>query len=115
MRWIVFSASLKNALNAFFRGELLMRLGFDRFFLHIVYTFGLFWAMILMDMMIENTLSKVEKNKDILNELKIYHTEKTVQIVSMDRITTINRMLEDKGSQASFPEKPAMRIDTKNR
>lgn len=74
MRWIVFSASLKNALNAFFRGELLMRLGFDRFFLHIVYTFGLFWAMILMDMMIENTLSKVEKNKEILNELKIYHT-----------------------------------------
>lgn len=55
------------------------------------------------------------KNKEILNELKIYHTEKTVQIVSMDRITTINRMLEDKGSQVSFPEKPAMRIDTKNR
>ena len=71
--------------------------------------------MSLVDMVRNNDLSKVETKKDIRNALKIYHTEKTVQIVSMDRITTINRMLEDKGSQVSFPEKPAMRIDTKNR
>lgn len=115
MKWIAFSASLKNALNAFFRGELLMRLGFDRFFLHIVYTFGLFWAMIILDMMIENTLSKVEKNKETLSDMKIYYTEKMVQLVSMDRITTIERLLEEKGSDVTFPEEPAIRLDTKDR
>lgn len=115
MNWVSISASLKNAMNAFFRGELLMRLGCDRIFMHIAYTFMLFWAMILLDMMIENTLSKVEKNKDVLTDLKIYHTEKMIQLVSLDRITTMERLLKEKGSDVTLPEQPALKLDTKEK
>lgn len=58
MNFRSFSASLRNIIDAFFRGELLMRIGADKYFPHIAYTFMLFWVMILMDMMIENTLVK---------------------------------------------------------
>ena len=108
-------ASLKNAFYAFLRGELLMRLGCDKAFPHILYTFMLFWIAILMNIMVENTMSKVEKNKEILTDLKIYHTEKMVQLVSLDRITRTNKLLEDKGSAVTFPEKPATRIDAKEK
>ena len=101
--------SIKNAFNAFLRGELLMRLGCDRFFPHILYTFLQFWIGILLNIMVENTMSKVEKNTD----LKIYHTEKTVQMAGMRRITKTDKMLENKGSKVTFPTKPATRIDAK--
>ena len=106
-------ASIKNAFKAFLRGELLMRLGCDRFFPHILYTFLLFWIGILLNIMVENTMSKVEKNKEILTDLKIYHTEKTVQMAGMRRITKTDKMLENKGSNVTFPTKPATRIDAK--
>ncbi len=110
-----FSATLSNAVNAFLRGELLMRIGFDRFFIHVAYTFMLFWLMILFDIAIENTLTKVERNKAILNDLKIYHTEKKVQIVSMDRMTTTGKKLKERGSEVAMPEEPLCAINAKSR
>lgn len=107
-------ATLKNAFNAFIRGELLLRPAFNDKFIHIVYTFILFWALILLSIMVENTLSKIEKNKEILTDLQIYHTEKMVQLVSIGRITRTEAMLKDKGSDVSFPQKPASRIDAKD-
>ena len=101
-------ASIKNAFNAFLRGELLMRLGCDSFFPHILYTFLLFWIGILLNIMVGNTMSK-----EILTDLKIYHTEKTVQMAGMRRITKTDKMLENKGSNVTFPTKPATRIDAK--
>lgn len=107
--------SIKNIVIASFRGELLMRMGCDKVFMHIVYTFMLFWIMILMNIMVENTLSKVEKNKEVLTELQIYHTEKMVQLAGMGRITKTGKMLESKGSPVTFPQKPAARIDSEER
>lgn len=104
-------ATLKNIVIASFRGELLMRMGCDKVFAHIVYTFMLFWIMILLNIMVENTLSKVEKNKEVLTEMQIYHTEKMVQLAGMGRITKTGKILESKGSQVTFPQKPAARID----
>ena len=67
----------------------------------------------ILNIMVENTMSKVEKNKEILTDLKIYHTEKTVQMAGMRRITKTDKMLENKGSKVTFPTKPATRIDAK--
>lgn len=110
-----FIDSMKNAVMAFFRGELFLRLGFDRLFPHIVYTFVLFWIIILADIMMENTFSKVEKNRETLTTLKIRHSEKIVEMVSLNRISTISRLLKEKGSDVAIPQKPATRIDAKEK
>lgn len=104
--------SIKNLVIASFRGELLMRLGCDKVFLQIVYTFMLFWVMIMLNILVENTLSKVERNNDILTELQIYHTEKMVQLASMGRITKTEELLDNKGSKVCLQKKPAFRIDS---
>jgi hypothetical protein len=66
--------------------------------------------MIWLSMKIENTMVKVEKNKTTLNDMKIYHAQKTVEVVSLDRITTVEDMLEKIGSDVELPVKPADRI-----
>lgn len=100
-----FIQTLKNCLRAILHGELLMR--FDRFFVHIIWTFLLFWAVILSGMMVQKTLVKVEQNKKTLTDMKIYHAQKTVELARLGRLTTVETLLEQNGSEVTLPEKPA--------
>ncbi len=103
--------ALVNVPGAILKGEFLLRIHVDRYFIHILYTFLLLWLTILIDMRVEKTMVKVEENKSVLTDLKIYHAQKTVQLVSIKRISTIKDMLEKDGSKVTFPEKPAARIE----
>jgi hypothetical protein len=98
---------IKNSVWAILHGEFLLRLRIDKFFPHILWTFLLFWGMILSGMMVQKTLVKVEKNKSVLSEMKIYHAQKTVQIARLGRLSTVEQLLEDNGSDVTLPEKPA--------
>ena len=98
---------LKNSVWAILHGEFLLRLRIDKFFPHILWTFLLFWGMILAGMMVQKTLVQVEKNKDVLSEMKIFHAQKTVQIARLGRLSTVERLLEENGSDVTLPEKPA--------
>ena len=102
---VSFVQILKNCLMAILRGEFLMR--FDRFFVHIIWTFLLFWVMILSSMMVQKTLVCVEKNKETLTDLKIYHAQKTVELARLGRLTTVEGLLEQNGSDVTLPDKPA--------
>lgn len=102
---------LKNAPGAILKGEFMLRMRVDKYFLHILYTFFLLWMTILTDMAVEKTMVKVETNKEILSDLKIYHAQKTVQLVSLNRISKIGDMLKAEGSDLAFPEKPASKIE----
>ena len=53
---------LKNGFAAIVTGNLLLRLNAGRYFIHIAYTFLLFWILIFESLMAENALSKVERN-----------------------------------------------------
>lgn len=109
--WKQIFGGLRNAISALFHGELLFRLKVDKFFIHILYTFLLLWLTILLDIRVEKTMAQVEKNKATLSEMKIYHAHKTVQMVSLNRISTVQEMLEEKGSAVTLPQKPATRIE----
>ena len=98
---------IKNSVWAILHGEFLLRLRIDKFFPHILWTFLLFWGMILTSMMVQKTLVQVEKNKDVLSEMKIYHAQKTVQIARLGRLSTVEQLLEENGSEVTLPEKPA--------
>ena len=101
---------LKNAFLATVKGELLLRLHICRYFIHIIYTFFLFWVSIWLSLKIEKTLTRVEDNRKELADLEIYHAQKTVELVSLNRMSRVQEMLEQKGSAVTMPEKPADRI-----
>lgn len=101
---------LKNAFLATVKGELLLRLHVGRYFIHIAYTFLLFFISIWMSLGIEKTLTKVEDNREKLADLEIQRAQKTVELVSLNRMSKVQEMLLEKGSALTLPEKPADRI-----
>lgn len=102
--------AIKNVFMAILKGELLLRMGVDKYFIHIAYTFLLFWLIILYSMMVQGTLAKVEKNRSAVNDLKINHSYKTVQLVSLGRLQTVEDLLKEHGSDITLPEKPADKL-----
>ena len=101
----------RNSFKATLRGEFLLRLRFDRWFLHIIYFFVLCTLNIWMTLKIEQTMLNEEKNKARLEELKIYHAQKTCELVSLDRLSTVEDLLEKNGPSLTVPERPAYRIE----
>lgn len=72
-----FFSAFVGGVKAMLMGQLLLKLKIERFFIHILYTFLMFWLAILCSMMVQNTLVEIEKNKAIISEMKIYHAQKT--------------------------------------
>ena len=101
---------IRNSFTATLRGEFLLRLRFDRWFLHIIYFFVLCALNIWLTLEREQTMLDQERNKARLEELKIYHAQKTCELVSLDRLSTVEELLEKSGSALTVPEKPADRI-----
>jgi len=97
----------KNSIQAILKGEFLLRLNIGRYFIHIAYTFLLFGLVIWVSLMIETTMSKVEKNKAVLKELEIVHSQKVFDLVNVSRRTSVETMLEQLGSNVKEAEKPA--------
>ena len=66
---------LKNGFSAIITGNLLLRLNAGKYFIHIAYTFLLFWILIFESLMAENALSKVEKRLEAMGS-KVKEPEK---------------------------------------
>lgn len=105
-----FKKSARNIFSAIMKGELLLRMRFDRFFVHLLYIFALIWFMIYFSLKVDQTLVRMEKNRIELENLKIYHAQKTSELAGYDRLSTIETMLKASGSKVAIPEKPADRI-----
>ena len=97
----------KNSVLAILKGEFLLRLNIGRYFIHIAYTFLLFGLVIWFSLMIETTMSKVEKNKAVLKELEIVHSQKVFELVGVSRRSSVEQMLGQLGSNVEEAEKPA--------
>ena len=100
----------KNSIQAILKGEFLLRLNIGRYFIHIAYTFLLFGLIIWMSLMIETTMSKVEKNKAVLKELEIVHSQKVFEVVNVSRRSSVEEMLGELGSKVKEAEKPATTV-----
>lgn len=105
--------TIKNIINAIFRGELLLRIGVDKYFTHIIIVLTLLVAHVLIGISTQNTLAKVEKNRKEIENLKIHYAQKESELIGMDRISTLESLLKSKGSKVGLPLKPAVRIDAK--
>ena len=98
----------KNSITAVLKGEFLLRLNVGRYFIHIAYTFLLFGLVIWFSLMIETTMSKVEKNKAVLKELEIVHSQKVFEVVNISRRSSVEQMLGEMGSKVKEAEQPAL-------
>lgn len=96
-----------NSLKAMVKGEFLLRLKIDKYFLHIAYTFFLLTMFILFSLGVDNTLNKIENNKKEIKELQILHTQKSYELISLRRRSTVSSLLQDKGSKVTEPTEPA--------
>ena len=99
--------SVVKVLKSIISGDILLVMGVHRLFPYILYAFILGWVSIWMSYKAEQTMTLVEANKKELETLKIHHTQKTCEYVGLDRISTIEEMLTEKGSEVRAPEKPA--------
>ena len=113
LRWSDIGVWMKNSVQAIIKGQFLMRLGFNKYFIHIIYTFFLFWVSIWLSLQIEKTLTKVEENQKRLEDMEIYHAQKVVELVGLNRLTTVRNLLHEKGSQVDIPQQPAVTIKKK--
>ena len=102
---------LKNSASAIIKGKFLLRLNVGRYFIHILYTFLLMVVVIWISLMIDTSLAKVEKNKETIKEMEILYSEKTFDVATYGRRSTVSKMLESMGSPVKEPQKPAMTID----
>ena len=102
--------TVKTVLRSILNGDILLLLRVDRLLPYILVLFVLGWINILLNYKIEQTMVKVESNKVILENYKIYHAQKTYEFVKSGRISTVEEMLEKGGSQVRTPIKPAETI-----
>lgn len=105
--WSRIGKTLGNSIDAIARGELLIRLRFNKYFVHIIWFFFLFTIMIWANVKIESTLLIMQRNKTTIENLKIFHGKTVCDLEKMKRINTIEDLLEQKGSKVGIPEKPA--------
>lgn len=109
-KWKKVGTAIKEILKAIGHGDVLLRLRVDKYLPHILYAFALSMISIFLSYKAEQTMVIREKNKETLETLRIYCAQKTSDIVSLNRSSTVETMLEDLGSDLRQPEKPAFRI-----
>lgn len=102
---------IKEILKAIGHGDILLRLRVDKLLPYILYAFLLSMVSIFLSYKAEQTMVIREKNKKKLETLRIYHAQKTCDIVSLDRISTVETMLEELGSDLRQPVEPAKEIN----
>lgn len=102
-----FGAVTWEVIKAIGYGDLLVRLRMDRALPVILYVFILSMISIFLSYKVEQTMLRRESNKAEIEALKIYKAQKTCEIVSLDRISTVETMLKSLGSEIMQPEKPA--------
>ena len=107
IRW----KAIGKAIGAFFvslgRGDLLLRMRVDKALPYILYAFMLGCISIWMSYQTEQTMLKVQKNNETLRTLKIQNAQMTYELVGLDRLSTVENMLEAMGSEVKSPTKPA--------
>lgn len=108
--WAKTGKAIRETLISVGQGTFLLRLRVDKLFPYILVLFLIGCLNIWWSYEVEQTVLKVEKNKEKLETMKIYHSHITGEIVELNRLSTIEQMLKETGSEVQIPQKPADRI-----
>lgn len=109
--WKAVGKACVEILKSIGRGDFLLTLRVDKWFPYILYLVFLGIVSIWLSYSAEKTMYTVEVNKDRIESLKFDNANKNCEIIGLSRISTIEKMLEEAGSEARIPEAPANTID----
>ncbi|MBR5499392.1 MAG: hypothetical protein IKV75_04435 [Bacteroidales bacterium] len=107
IRWKAIGKAIGAFVVSLGRGDLLLRMRVDKALPYILYGFLLGCISIWMSYQTEQTMLKVQKNNETLRTLKIQNAQMTYELVGLDRLSTVENMLEAMGSEVKAPTKPA--------
>ena len=102
---------LKNSFLAIIRGQFLLRLRVDKYFIHIVYAFFLMAMLILISLGVEGSLNKVEENKRELKELQTVWSDRTFEAAGRSSRAAVEQRLREMGSKLGEPTRSANVIE----
>ena len=105
--------SIATVIKSILSGDILILMRVDRLLPYILFLFVLGWINIFLNYSIEQTMTKVEKNKKTLEYYKNDYANKTYEFVKAGNISNVKAMLEKGGSDVTTPQKPAEKITTK--
>ena len=105
--WKAVGNAVIETLRSIGRGDILLRMRVDKLFPFILYTFALALTSIWLSYKADQTMFRVETNKKIFEDLKIANAKKTCEKVGLTRISTVEKMLLEAGSEVKAPDKPA--------
>ena len=101
---------LKNSVKAIFEGEFLLRLRIGRWFVHIVFVFIVIAVTIWISLLIDNTLTKVERGKTVIAEQESVIAMRTYELSSLTRRSAAEKHLKEMGSGLAEPTHPAIEL-----
>lgn len=103
-------AFIKDSIGAIFQGKFLLRMKFDRYFIHIIYLFFLAVVCIWMKLHIEQTMVRLEVSRQAAEDYRIYLRQKTSELAELGKLSAVQDMLIRSGSSLTVPDKPADRL-----
>ena len=107
IRWKAIGKAVGAFVVSLGRGDLLLRMRVDKALPYILYAFVLGCISIWMIFMTEQAMLKVQKNNETLKTLKIHNAQMTYELVGLDRLSTVENLLDGMGSKVKAPSKPA--------
>ena len=101
---------LKNSFQAILKGEFLLRLNIGRYFIHIASCCLLVAATIWISLLIDNTLTKVQRNRLTIKAQQDTITVLTFELSKATRRTEVEKRLISMGSDLRDATRPAKRL-----
>lgn len=109
-------AKVKNITRKFvnfFSGDFILNRKLDRHVWFMVYIFVLFSILITWSLTVESALVKVRKNEKTIEALNIARDQRSVELLSLDRRSTLEELLKKNHSTLKAPETPAAILEEK--
>ena len=99
----------------FFSGDFILNRKLDRHIWFVIYVFVLVSATIAWRLTVESALVKVRHNEQTIEALNIARDQRAVELLSLDRRSTLEDLLKKNRSTLKAPETPAVVLGEKQR
>lgn len=105
-----FLSATGRILKAVKNGSLVLQLHLDKYFVKTVICIAAGLLAIWTSLLIDNTLTKVKRNNDIIKEQQEIIAIRTFQVSEINRRSRMEELLKQQGSKVCAPEKPAYKV-----
>ena len=108
-----FTKNVTKRFINFFSGDFILTRGLDKHIWFAVYIFVLFSILITWSLTVESALVKVRKNEKTIEALNIAKDQRAIELLSIDRRSTLEDLLRKNHSTLKAPETPATILEEK--